>query len=313
MCQRQKTTIKFVKMHAIGNDFVIVDECYSDNGTNSLNKLLSKSSESEFLEGDSEHRSGAYSGVRARSNRIDEPKTDSDELRKKSNKEYVQQLADRHKGIGFDQLLIMKKSSTASVLMEVYNADGSVATACGNGACCVAWLCMNKTQKQHVTIQTANRVLQAQRISNNVISVNLGVPEFNTELTKQLQNEINATFVSIGNNHIVVESQDDYQSILPSVKKFFPDGVNIEWLRVVDQSHISVRIFERGVGFTRACGTGACAAAVVAIVKGYCLTNIRVSMEEGDVDVTFNEGIILRGHVDFVFDGKIDYIPSYIV
>jgi diaminopimelate epimerase len=268
MCHTQKIAIQFVKMHAIGNDFVIIDTL-TNNNINSLKP------------------------------------------------EDIAKISDRHKGIGFDQLLIIKKSNSASVLMEVYNADGSSAASCGNGACCIAWLYLKATSEQYMTIQIADRILQAQRISNKIISINLGIPEFNTNLTMQLQNEINATFVSIGNQHIVVESNDDYQTILPIVKKFFPNGVNIEWLRVIDKKNISIRIFERGVGFTCACGTGACAAAAVAIHKGYCEPNVKVSMEEGDVNVYFNKSsdksIVLCEQVTFVFDGKIDYIPTYVV
>lgn len=308
-----KEPLKFVKMHVHGNDFMIVDTRFDNCIT--------------------------------------------------LKPEYVTQLSDRHKGIGFDQLLIIKESNNASVLMEIYNADGSSAVNCGNGACCVAWLCMNRMYQtvkkfvgnnleaqtkssirrttripiqhfewcpdahrndeptnfsrfgtqQHVTIQISDRILHAQRISDDIISVDLGKPEFDTELTKRLQREMPATFVSIGNPHIVIESNDSCQAILQRVNKFFPDGVNIEWLRIIDNTHISIRIFERGVGFTRACGTGACAAAAVAVSKGYCGQSVNVSMEEGDVYIHFDKSIVLHEHVTFVFEGKIDYIPTCVV
>jgi diaminopimelate epimerase len=226
------------------------------------------------------------------------------------NSEFVKTIADRHYGIGCDQVLIIGKSTKADVSMQIYNADGSSAGACGNGARCVAWLWMQKINKSEVTVEVAGRVLHAWSNGDYNVSVDLLEPEFNRRLTSQIQKRIPATFVSIGNPHLVVESlQYRADEVLAIVSDLLPNGVNIEWLTVVDRGCISIKIYERGAGETHACGTGACAAAVVAISKKYCDSSITVLMPGGEVRVDFERTVVLTGDVSFVFEGKIDYSP----
>jgi diaminopimelate epimerase len=178
------------------------------------------------------------------------------------------------------------------------------------------------------------------------ISIDMGGPQFDLSYTQTLRQYIPATFVSIGNPHVVVvcssenslcssenhptvpspydkpphdnathgkpihDEKHDFESpahILSLANEKFPDGINIEWMRVFDAHNIAIKIYERGVGETFACGTGACAAAVVAISEGYCEPNVAVHMAHGAVQVSYNESIVLTGCVSFVFEGKIDY------
>ncbi|MDR1208215.1 MAG: diaminopimelate epimerase [Holosporales bacterium] len=240
---------------------------------------------------------------------------------------FIKNIADRHLGVGCDQVLVIKNSSCADIAMSIYNPDASHAMACGNGARCVASLWMEKTQKSLISIQVCERVLRAWKSTESNqfsqkrseeklqdrpnISVDMSQPTFDASLTKKIQEKIPATFVSLGNPHIVVErSVDDLDFVVNAASKIFPDGVNIEWLTVIDEHCISIDIHERGVGPTNACGTGACAAAVVAISKGYCKSPVVVSMQGGDVRVDFDETIVLTGGTSFVFEGKIDYSPA---
>lgn len=232
----------------------------------------------------------------------------------------IQKWADRHLGIGYDQLLLLKKDTHADLLMEIYNADGSQATACGNGARCVAWLWMQQEHKQKMTLKVAERTLHAWKKSNNIISVDMGFPEFNTDLSLKISNDLNlnALFVSLGNPHLVIQnnhfSQEKLEKIVQSVhnSSFFPQGVNIEFFSVLDSHHISLKIFERGVGPTKACGSGACAAAIATILQKKCQSDIIVSMENGYVTISYLHNVILTGEVSFVFEGKIDYISTCI-
>jgi diaminopimelate epimerase len=227
------------------------------------------------------------------------------------NSAFIRSTADRHLGVGCDQLLIINASPYADIAMSIYNHDASPATACGNGARCVAWLWMNKTHKNAVTMQVNERVLRAWKSEECNISLDMLRPTFDTVLSANIQERIPGTFVSFGNPHLVVEnSSQDRNSVINDASRFFPDGVNIEWLAVIDEHHISIDIHERGVGPTKACGTGACAAAVIAISKGYCNSPMTVSMQGGSVRVDFDETVVLTGETSFVFEGKIDYSPA---
>ncbi|MDR1907953.1 MAG: diaminopimelate epimerase [Holosporales bacterium] len=281
-------------------------------------------------------------------------------------------VSDRRRGVGCDQLLILKSSNSADLSMEIYNADGSVAEACGNGARCVAWLWMTQHDKREVSLQVHDRILHAWLKGEHGVSIDMGQPCFDEALTNQVRdnafkgfeyrpdassvmgNNLNnseclfadeaynhskntisqinantggrtripwdasspATFVSMGNPHLVVESSvvgdTCANDILSHTKEIFPDGVNIEWLRVLDSLNISIKIYERGVGETHACGTGACAAAVVAISSGRCESSVTVSMLGGQVDVSLGETAVLTGEVSFVFSGEIDYSATCI-
>jgi diaminopimelate epimerase len=254
--------IYFVKMQALGNDFVIIDAIAQG-----------------FLE-------------------------DMDSS-------LIQNISDRHTGVGCDQVLIVKESKIADVAISIFNPDASPAMACGNGTRCVAWLYMQEMQNDEISIQVGARVLHAWKAGEHNISVDMLQPTFDASFTSKLQEKIPATFVSFGNPHVVVEgAYSEHDSVLRCVSEIFPDGANVEWLTVIDEHCISISIHERGAGLTKACGTGACASAVVAISKGCCKSPVTVLMQGGNVRVDFSETAVLTGTCSFVFEGKIDYSPA---
>lgn len=254
----------FVKMHALGNDFVIID-------TQDLNTLLTS--------------------------------------------DHITQLSNRRLGIGFDQLLILQKSKLADVEVKIYNADGSEAFACGNGARCVAWLYMQKNKQPEMTMMIANRKLRAWQVArNNMISINMGKPVaqvFNEYLGDDYHG---AATVELGNSHMVVlgdhlEKIDVEQegSRIANLCSRYGD-YNIDFVQVNDKNHIQVQTFERGAGITPACGSGACASVCAATLFGYCSDEeVTVSQKNGDLYVSYLDQVILTGEVSFVFKGEVSY------
>lgn len=251
-------------MHALGNDFVIID-------TQDLNALLTS--------------------------------------------DHITQLSNRRLGIGFDQLLILQKSKLADVEVKIYNADGSEAFACGNGARCVAWLYMQKNKQPEMTMMIGNRKLRAWQVArNNMISINMGKPVaqvFNEYLGDDYHG---AATVGLGNAHMVV-FVDRFGSI--DIEQEGPrianccalyDDYNIDFVQVNDKNHIQVQTFERGAGLTPACGSGACASVCAATLFGYCSgEEVTVSQKNGDLYVSYLDQVILTGEVSFVFKGEVSY------
>lgn len=258
-------------------------------------------------------------------------------------------LADRHFGVGADQILTVRGSPAPGVDFAyiIHNADGNEVEHCGNGARCFLSFVRRQglTTKDRVTVQTMNRVLQLQRQSDGRVTVDMQAPDF--ELARipfdstGLQavpagswqvwplalddahrvTSVNVAVVSMGNPHAVTLVDDvDNAPVLtwgPLVQghSAFPRGVNVGFMQVLDRSHIRLRVYERGAGETLACGTGACAAVVAGIRLGLLDASVDVLTHGGTLTITWQGDrapVMLTGPATPVFDGEIDLPkPTY--
>ena len=198
--------------------------------------------------------------------------------------EQVRAIADRTSGVGFDQLISIERAAGADARARFWNADGEEVGACGNGTRCVGWLMMQASGKDEVAIETQAGVLRAWRADERLVSVDMGepgldwrdIPLADEQDTLRLDVPLHpalseaGTCVSMGNPHVVffVDDLDEafVRSIGPVVERhpLFPEGVNVGFVQVVDRGRLRIKVWERGAGLTKACGTGACAALVAA-------------------------------------------------
>jgi diaminopimelate epimerase len=220
--------------------------------------------------------------------------------------EQITKISDR-KNIGCDQLIIMKSSSEADCLMEIYNSDGSMSGACGNATRCVASL----IEKDEVKIKTAAGILECKR-SGDLISVNMGKPKLTGDVSLH---GFDFTCVDMGNPHAVTFindkiSDEKFFDVGPKVEcdKFFPNKTNVEFVRILSDDLVEVRVFERGAGETLACGSGACAVAVAAIAKGLVKSKkITTRFKGGDLQIDWSDDfVIMTGGFEKIFNGTID-------
>lgn len=244
-------------------------------------------------------------------------------------------LSDRHFGVGSDGLILIKPSKTADFEMEMYNADGSRGEMCGNGIRCVGKYVYDKglTDKKGLSIETLGGVknldLTVQDGKVSMVCVDMGSPEFTAkkipvisdmeEMIRQPLSvegkEYEVTCVSTGNPHCVVFLQEDVKTldlkeIGPAFERHrrFPERVNTEFINVLDRKTLRMRVWERGSGETLACGTGACAAAVAAVVNGLADEEVTVHLLGGDLKIRWDRQknlIFMTGPAVLVFDGEI--------
>lgn len=243
----------------------------------------------------------------------------------------VQALADRHQGIGFDQLLLVEPSSSpaADFRYRIFNADGSEVSQCGNGARCLARFIREQglSNKPEVKVQTQAGILRLRYLRGNSASVSLGVPRFKPqEIPHQLQGsgpfyhltvngqDFELLTVNVGNPHVLIRvDQVDNAEVawiggLLTAHPAFPQGTNVGFVSIESPKHLRLRVYERGVGETMACGSGACAAAVLAQTQGWCQSDVLVSQEGGEVQVQWaglGEEVWLSGPAEQVFTGVI--------
>jgi len=261
--------LAFAKMHAAGNDFMVVDT------------------------------RGAEAAPRA----------------------LVRALADRRRGVGFDQYVELQAPAAGGDLGLVFlNADGSASAACGNATRCVAVREMDRTGARALHIETAGGVLVAERRAGGAVWVNMGAPHRDwggiplarAVDTAALPLDGATAAVGMGNPHCVffVEDADalDPADRGPGVEHdpLFPERTNVEFVSRLPDGALRVRVWERGAGVTLACGTGACAAAVVAHLRGFAPARVAVAMDGGRLEVDWRaDGVWLTGPVAHVFDGTI--------
>ncbi len=246
-------------------------------------------------------------------------------------------ICDRHHGVGCDGIVLVEKSDVAQVKMRVFNLDGSEGRQGGNAIRSVAKYVYDKgyvdTNSDTVTIETASgiRTVELYVMNGKVSSVcaNMGKADLENAVTgSKGQNKFinapveikgdthNITCVSMGNPHCVVFVPRvdiiDIEKVGPAFEKadIFAHRVNTEFVRVVNETTLKMRVWERGNGETLACGTGACAAAVAAVENGFCKknTDITVKLPGGDLIVNYSdEGVLLTGSTKLVFEGSLEY------
>lgn len=230
-------------------------------------------------------------------------------------------LSDRHFGIGADGIIVIDRSDKADFSMRIYNADGSEAKMCGNGIRCVGKYVYDKgyTTKTCLTVDTLSGIktlsLTVDNGSVTSVQVDMGLTEVG-ELTELAVGGVTVAVypVSVGNPHAVtfVEDADSFDlcGIGPGVEKhpFFPDGVNAEFVQVIDEHTLRMRVWERGSGITMACGTGATASAAAAVKAGYCAANspITVRLDGGELQIVIKDdrSALMTGPATMVFEGE---------
>lgn len=274
--------VPFTKMHGLGNDFVLIDQRES------------------FFE---------FSGAQ------------------------IASIADRRLGVGCDQVLILAPTSMPGAIGRygIFNADGSRAEHCGNGVRCVAKFLQDSEEVNHAPfrLEVNGAVCELRITSNGLIRVDMGAPIFDPQKIPIAAPEPKAdheicvgdssiTFgcVSIGNPHAVtivddVESApiDEVGQLLQS-HSYFPSKVNVGFMQIVDEARIKLRVYERGVGETRACGTGACAAVAVGRRWGRLTDAVDVALTGGTLHIEWSgrdaESLWMTGPAERVFDGTLE-------
>ena len=275
--------MKFTKMHGAGNDYIYID-CFNETVLNP--EKLSKT------------------------------------------------LSDRHKGIGGDGIVLIKPSYIADCFMDIYNADGSRAKMCGNAIRCVAkYIFDNKKQKPIIKVDTLSGIKLVEVFDKNGVAiggrVNMGKPILNghqiptrygdnivkNEILNIENNDYEITCVSMGNPHCVVFHNDIHKLNLEEIgplfenHEMFPERINTEFVEIIDDKNLRMRVWERGSGETLACGTGACAVAVASVINGICSKDeeIKIHTKGGTLTVKWNknDNVYLSGEAVKVFDGEI--------
>jgi diaminopimelate epimerase len=231
-------------------------------------------------------------------------------------------LGDRHRGIGFDQLVVIAPDAEAGARVTFWNPDGSTAGACGNATRCVADLLMRETGREAVTLRSAFGLLRAARAGNDLVTVDMGVPQFDWRAipladpadTLHLPLDGDPAAVSMGNPHCVFFVPDAAAVPLavfgPTIENhpLFPERCNVEVVQVIDRRTLRARVWERGAGITLACGSGACALAAAAIRRGLCDRQVAVHLDGGMLTLDWpadDAGIRMTGPVAHVFEGSL--------
>ena len=241
----------------------------------------------------------------------------------KLSKEQIIKICDRN-FIGCDQLILIEKNSSSDASLKFYNSDGGESGACGNGTRCVADYLMKRDNLNSLTIESINGNLLCTR-DDNVVTVNMGKPKFdwkdiplankqNTQ--KVLLDEFEAFCLSMGNPHAVIFMQNldelerlNLNVVGPRLEKNvnFPEFANIEFVCVLEDNTIRMRVWERGVGVTMACGSGACATLVAALKKYKISKSNKIILDGGSLFVEWldNGTVTLSGETEKVYEGII--------
>ena len=241
-------------------------------------------------------------------------------------------LADRHTGVGFDQALMLEapRDARSRVYYRVFNSDGGEVEQCGNGARCIAALMYARAPQlgREIDMESPAGTVHARVRPDGLVSVDMGVPEFeprsipldapaaaDSYVLNVGDEAVNIGAVSTGNPHAVLCVADTAAAPVarlgPGIERHprFPQGANVGFMQIVDRTHIRLRVFERGVGETLACGTGACAAAVVGCKRGLLEPEVRVDLPGGSAYVAWpgpGNPVWLTGPAVTVFSGMID-------
>lgn len=242
------------------------------------------------------------------------------------------QMSKKHYGVGADGLILIKRSKIADFKMDIYNADGSRAEMCGNGIRCVGkYVFDNKlTKKTDMLIETLSGVkrlvLEEKEGIVKMATVEMGQPELQSamipvisdkEVIRNEEIEIDGenytiTCVSMGNPHTILFVEDisgvKLEEIGPKIELYsiFPNKTNVEFVEVIADNIIRMRVWERGTGITLACGTGACASVVASVLNGYTKRKVEVVLDGGNLTVDWNESnnmVSMRGPAETVFEG----------
>lgn len=264
--------LPFMKMHGLGNDFVVIDA-----------------------------REG------------DDPVTPA----------LARALGDRHRGVGFDQLAVIRPSDRADFALEFWNSDGSRAGACGNATRCVSDWMMGQLGLDRLSLVTERGVLRAVRRADGLVSVNMGAPILEAAQIPvaadpmHLPLEGDPVAVGMGNPHCIFFVPDaeavDVETIGPRIEHdpIFPERTNVEFAALTGPDRLRMRVWERGAGITLACGSGTCATAVAAHLLGLTGRHVLVDVDGGQLEIDWREdGVWMTGPTALVFEARLS--PAFL-
>ncbi len=238
-------------------------------------------------------------------------------------------IADRRLGVGCDQVVVIEPPANgrADAFLRFYNADGGEAQACGNGTRCVAALLMGDAGAEHITLETVAGLLAGTRTADGRVTVDMGPAKFEWQeiplaragdtlhVDLALGPLADPVAVNMGNPHAVFFVPDvtaiDIDTLGPKLEHdpIFPERANIGIAQVIGLDHLRLRVWERGAGLTRACGSGACAAAVAAIRRGLTGRTVALDLDGGPIEITWRETdghVLMTGPVATAFTGTLD-------
>lgn len=246
--------------------------------------------------------------------------------------EQIRYLADRHFGVGCDQVLLIEPTDTdeADIRYRIFNADGEEAQQCGNGARCIADFLRRQgiITKDVITAETARGLIRIHALDDGNFKVDMGRPRFEPEAVPILSEgrrvrytlaladtSVEVYALSMGNPHAVLEVDDvetaAVASLGPQIQQLdiFPEGVNVGFMQILDRNRIRLRVYERGVGETLACGSGACAAVAAARMAGRLDNEVDVGLKGGHLLVSWEkegEPVWMSGPATMVYNGRIE-------
>tara|TARA_B100001093_G_scaffold414567_1_gene404720 strand:+ start:49 stop:879 length:831 start_codon:yes stop_codon:yes gene_type:complete len=224
-----------------------------------------------------------------------------------------------HRDIGFDQIIFIEKEVDKSFPITIFNSDGNEVSACGNGSRCIAYLLGKDLNTKIIKLKTNNRLLEAKIVGDLDVELSMGKPVFAwdeiplskkinpSNITLKIDENIltNGFSLNVGNPHIIFFVKDcfryDLKIIGPKIEnhELFPEKTNVTFAQIDNKNNITVNVWERGAGLTKACGTAACATAVAASVKKLTENNINIKFKEGNLNINLEKdlNILMRGPV----------------
>ena len=237
-------------------------------------------------------------------------------------------LGDRNRGVGFDQLAEIRDATTADFALDFWNNDGSLAEACGNATRCVSDYMMAQTGRSALRLTTLRGTLQAVRRADGLVSVNMGAPQLDWQTIPlsgpadllHLPLPGDPVAVGMGNPHCVFFVPDATAIDLPTLgphtehSPLYPRRTNVEYASLTAPDTLRLRVWERGAGITLACGSGACATAVAAHLRGLTGRHVHLHADGGLLEVDWrDDGVWLTGPVARVFDGVLsaEYLAAH--
>ena len=262
--------ISFFKMHGLGNDFVVIDS-----------RLKSTNLTASF----------------------------------------IKKLGDRNFGVGFDQLAIIHDSEVSDARLTFFNSDGSKSATCGNATRCIANFLMDDIKKDEIDLSTDHKSLQAKREADGSVSVNMGLPEIEWQKIPLLE-DVDTLFLpipgkptatSMGNPHcsFFVDNLDEVKIEAEGAEienhPLFPQKTNVQFVSLISKDRLRVRVWERGVGVTKASGSSACAAVVASVRRKITGNKVEVDLDGGTLVIDYtNKGVWMNGPTMHVFNGQLN-------
>lgn len=262
--------ISFFKMHGLGNDFVVID-----SRLKSINLTAN----------------------------------------------FIKKLGDRNFGVGFDQLAIIHDSEVNDARLTFFNSDGSKSATCGNATRCIANFLMDDIKKDEIDLSTDHKSLQAKREADGSVSVNMGLPEIEWQKIPLLE-DVDTLFLpipgkptatSMGNPHcsFFVDNLDQVKIEAEGAEienhSLFPQKTNVQFVSLISKDRLRVRVWERGVGVTKASGSSACAAVVAAVRRKITGNKVEVVLDGGKLVINYtNKGVWMNGPTMHVFNGQLN-------